>query len=173
MKIRKSYLDDLPQIMQIIDQAKESLKRDGVNQWQDGYPNQETIKKDISDACSYVVVSNDVVVATFMLAGGPDASYSNIYEGAWINNERNYYVLHRIAVDQDYKHQGVAKFIIESIVREKLNPEFVSLRIDTHKDNFRMRRLLQSLGFSYCGVIKLDSHELREAFELKKEHIYV
>ena len=46
---------------------------------------------------------------------------------------------------------------------EKLNRN--SLRIDTHKGNVVMRRMLEKHDFKYCGIIFLQSGEERVAYE--------
>ena len=47
MKIRKSQLEDIRQIMDVIHDAQESMRANGIPQWQDGYPNEEVISQDI------------------------------------------------------------------------------------------------------------------------------
>ena len=42
-QFRLATLEEFPAIMEIINQAKARRKTDGSNQWQDGYPNLETI----------------------------------------------------------------------------------------------------------------------------------
>jgi RimJ/RimL family protein N-acetyltransferase len=39
------------------------------------------------------------------------------------------------------------------------------LRIDTHKGNTVMRKMLEKHGFSHCGTIFLHSGESRVAYE--------
>ena len=39
MEFRKSELEDIPAIMQIINKAKIFLRDAGIDQWQKGYPN--------------------------------------------------------------------------------------------------------------------------------------
>lgn len=43
MEIRMAYPNEINRIMEIIQDAKDSLAAAGVDQWQDGYPDQEII----------------------------------------------------------------------------------------------------------------------------------
>lgn len=43
MEIRMAYPNEINRIMEIIQDGKDSLAAAGVDQWQDGYPNQEII----------------------------------------------------------------------------------------------------------------------------------
>ena len=40
-----------------------------------------------------------------------------------------------------------------------------SIRVDTHRDNLPMQRMLQKNGFIYCGIIYLADGKERFAFE--------
>ena len=47
MKLRLTTTNDLNAVMTIINQAKKYFKEQGINQWQDGYPNENSIINDI------------------------------------------------------------------------------------------------------------------------------
>ncbi|MFR6437631.1 MAG: GNAT family N-acetyltransferase, partial [Peptoniphilaceae bacterium] len=40
-----------------------------------------------------------------------------------------------------------------------------AIRIDTHADYFRMRGLIEAMGFTYCGVITVADGTKRVAYE--------
>ena len=50
MKFRHSTKKDIPAILTIIEDAKALLKSLQIDQWQNGYPNQEQIENDIKEA---------------------------------------------------------------------------------------------------------------------------
>lgn len=68
--LRQATPDDLPRIIDIIDGAKKTLRDRGVEQWQQGYPNEEILKQDIQEDISYVLVLNGTVVGTAALQQG-------------------------------------------------------------------------------------------------------
>ena len=45
--IRESCASDITKLMEIFDEARESIKALGINQWQNGYPHAEIIRSDI------------------------------------------------------------------------------------------------------------------------------
>ena len=49
----KIKIDDLPRVMEITDSAKNLLKQNGSLQWQQGYPNEETLTNDINNERLY------------------------------------------------------------------------------------------------------------------------
>ena len=58
-----AYPNEIQRIMEIIQDAKESLAQRQVDQWQDGYPDEEIIFEDILESRGYVAVEDQEVVA--------------------------------------------------------------------------------------------------------------
>ncbi len=176
--IRKTEKKDLPQIMQIIREAQESLKKLGISQWQNGYPNEEAFLADMEKEISYVLEEQGQVVATAAISFAPDPTYHEIYEGEWLT-DGTYGVIHRIAVKEDCKRAGYAEKLVrfaeelagrqseqQNIKNRKENRNkkecSVSLRIDTHEGNLPMRSFLKKQGFTECGIIYLSPAKGRE-----------
>ena len=60
MKIRKSRMEDVNDIMKIIAAAKQYMVSHGnTTQWVDGYPGEDIIISDIKDNNSYVITHNN------------------------------------------------------------------------------------------------------------------
>ncbi len=66
MEFRKAVEPDANSIMDIIRQAQDYLKARGINQWQNNYPNIDTVMNDIHKDCGYVLVKDDIVVGTIL-----------------------------------------------------------------------------------------------------------
>jgi len=164
LTVRKTEAKDLNRVMAIISQAQEYFKKNQIDQWQNGYPSIETIQEDMSFGSSYVLLENDVVIATaaIIFAGEPD--YETIYEGEWLTHDK-YGVIHRIAVDDDLKGSGIALKFMKLIEEMCLATGVSSLKIDTHRQNIPMQKYLKKNNFKYCGVIYLQDGSERLAFE--------
>ena len=52
MKIRNAELCDLPYLLEMLENAKASLRALGIDQWQNGYPNETTLREDIQNRMS-------------------------------------------------------------------------------------------------------------------------
>ncbi|NMB19663.1 MAG: GNAT family N-acetyltransferase [Firmicutes bacterium] len=164
MQFRRATYSDLPEIMAIIAQGQEYLKRSEIPQWQNGYPSHEVVELDIKRGNSYVLVRNGQVVATTALEFGEDPSYQKIYEGQWATNQP-YAAIHRIAIAEGHKGKGLAGIMTEAMERACRERGVFSLRVDTHEKNQSMQRMLQKTGFQYCGIIYLLDGAPRLAFE--------
>ena len=67
IKFRKATQDDADKIWEILQQAIERRRLDNSQQWQNGYPNPETINSDIEKQIGYVLEENDNVVALSLI----------------------------------------------------------------------------------------------------------
>ena len=162
MHIRKTTEDDVAAAAAIYESARAYMRAAGnPDQWQNGYPGKEEILSDMRRGRSYVCEDSGEVVAVFYFGEGPDPTYDKIYGGEWLNDEP-YSVIHRIAV----KHhgRGIVDFCFSEC--EKLAD---NLKIDTHKNNIPMQRVLLRAGFVRCGTIYLESGDARIAFQKTRE----
>lgn len=167
MKIRHSTLQDVSRILEIINDAKALLKSIGIDQWQNGYPNQEQIENDIQNEESYVVLNDDeTIVATTMFTTQKEPTYKKIIDGNWIiDEEKPYGVIHRLAMSKNYRGQGVAKFVFDYFHDYLKEKNIQSLKIDTHEGNKTMQALIKKMGYEYCGIIYTSYGDKRLAFE--------
>lgn len=156
VKLKKSVKEDLKEILSIIKDGQEFLKLQGLDQWQNGYPNEESILIDINNSNSFVLTDDDKIVATAAIIFGIDPNYNTIYQGKWLTNNE-YVVIHRIATKKEYRKCGYASKIIELLKEEINNKNINSIRIDTHEFNFPMQKMLEKNGFKKCGIIYLNN----------------
>ena len=161
MILRPTKIEDISRVIDIINQAKTYFKNNDIDQWQDGYPNEETIEKDIENNEAYVLEEDGVILGTCMVTIHGEPAYKRI-EGKCILN-CPYICVHRIAVDNEYKGKGLASTILDQVVA--MYPDYHSVRMDTHHDNLSMQSFLTKYGFKYCGEITLKSGALRRAYE--------
>lgn len=166
MEFRKAIEIDINNIMHIIKQGQAYFKEQGIDQWQNNYPNTETISNDIDNNHSYVLLKDSKIVATAAVSFDGEKTYDSIYEGEWISNNE-YAVIHRIAVDSTYKGLGLSSEIIKNVEQLCLNKCIHSIKVDTHEENIPMQKLLEKNKFQYCGIIYLEDRSKRIAFEKK------
>ena len=158
MEIRKSKPEDINQIMDCIDTARQLMRESGNQiQWTNGYPSRDLMLESIGNGFNFLIFENGEVVATFDFIIGDDPNYSFIENGAWLNDEK-YGVIHRLA--SNGKAKGVAKFCFEWCFFQ-----FPNIRIDTHETNIPMQKVLEKLGYEKCGIIYVADGTPRLAFQ--------
>lgn len=164
--IRESCASDITKLMEIFDEARESIKALGINQWQNGYPHAEIIRSDISRGYSRTVKIDGETVATFAVICDGEPTYDKIYDGEWLTGDsKDYIAIHRVAILISCRGRGIAGKIIEYAASVASERNFRSIRIDTHRGNVVMRKMLEKNGFSHCGTIYLADGEERVAYE--------
>ena len=164
---RQAVPREAPLIMQIIRQAQARMRAAGSSQWQDGYPAPGHISADIGRNRGYVLCKPGVEGPLSVIAYGAvvfdgEPAYDAI-DGQWLTDEP-YVLVHRIAVADGERGRGVAAEFMrrtEAMARERGIGAF---RIDTNHDNRPMLRLLERMGFTFCGKVVYRSGE-RLAFE--------
>jgi GNAT superfamily N-acetyltransferase len=162
MILRKANVSETPVIWTILQQAIEQRRQDGSDQWQNGYPNQQTIEEDIRNGYGYVLVDNSVVVAYAAIIFGVDPTYTDI-KGQWITHG-DYVAVHRVATSNAVKGKGVATRLFEMLEDLSRQHNVFSIKVDTNFDNKPMLRILDKLNYTYCGEIFFEGSP-RKAFE--------
>lgn len=164
--IRKAVPNDLVRVMEIINMAKAYLKDKGIPQWQNGYPNEESILNDIHKEVGYVLVEDNKVIGYSAIMFEVDPNYATI-DGKWLNDEP-YGVIHRTCVDNSYKGKGLALQFYEYAKEMAKTLNVKNLRIDTHELNLSMQKCVAKFGFEYCGVVTmLSDGSPRFAYQLE------
>ena len=77
MELRKTNISDVSSVMKIISQSQSYFKSKGIDQWQNNYPNENTIMGDINNGYSYVLEKDNKVIATLALSFNGEVTYNN------------------------------------------------------------------------------------------------
>ncbi|MBR5313712.1 MAG: GNAT family N-acetyltransferase [Clostridia bacterium] len=168
MIIRKTTAADIDEIVPILDEARRTIASLGINQWQDGYPNRESIEADLAKDYSYVLVNAGHVIGTFALIPDGEPLYDVIENGHWTTGDdsRNYNAVHRVAIAVSSRGSGASTKMVQFAADLSRMAGRASVRIDTHEGNRVMRRMLEKHGFVHCGTIYLANGDPRVAYEL-------
>ncbi len=160
MDIRIAHNDDLAEVMAVLAVAKGIMRASGNDgQWIGGYPSEAVILEDIARGNGFVVLDDGRIVAYFAFIASPEPTYARIYNGAWLNDSLAYHVVHRIGSYPEV--HGVFKTVMDWCFERDPN-----IRIDTHRDNRIMQHCIDRYGFTYCGIIYLESGDERLAYQL-------
>ena len=164
MEFIKSKTTDIDEIMKIIEFAQLHFKNEGIDQWQDNYPNHNVIEQDIINGNSYVFKLEDKIYGTAAIIFDKDENYESIYNGSWLSDDK-YAVIHRLAIDFKHRGTGLASMFLKTVEKLCRSKSFFNIKIDTHRDNIPMKNLLLKNGYSERGVIYLKDKSERIAFE--------
>lgn len=166
MKIRNAALCDLPYLLEMLENAKASLRALGIDQWQNGYPNENTLREDIQNKiCRVVIDDENNILASAAVYVGDEPTYHEIYNGAWQTENKIYGIVHRIMAANNAKKRGAASFLMTYCAKLSLEAGVTSMRCDTHPGNIIMQHTLEKNGYIRCGIIHLTDGADRFAYE--------
>lgn len=160
---RKASITDKQAIWTILQQAILRRKKDGSDQWQDGYPNEEVVQRDLDRGIGYVLVIDNSIAGYAAVILNDEPAYNELKGGTWLTNG-DFFVVHRIAVSDQFIGQGLGKTIMECIEELAYDRGVPSIKVDTNFDNAAMLKTFEKLGYTYCGEVTFRGG-VRKAFE--------
>ena len=162
MNLRQADISDVPAIWSILQQAIAQRKRDGSDQWQNGYPNENTVRDDVRNGHAYVLLDNDLIIAYAAVLFDKEPAYENI-DGEWIT-DGDYAVIHRVATSDEVKGKGIATQLFTMIEDTCREHNVYSIKVDTNFDNIPMLKVLAKLNYAFCGEVFFQGAP-RKAYE--------
>lgn len=164
MELRLATSYDKNIILQFYKDGSEKLKAEGVDQWQkEKIPNLDNFDDLTKNNELFVLEDKGQVVSTVIIKKY-DFDYENNMDGRWISNYP-YIAIHRVATGNEYRSNGYGKSILLSCEDYAKRNNIKSLRIDTHRNNKSMQRLIKKLNYTYCGIVYVNGTDERFAFE--------
>ena len=164
LTFRMANESDRESILNIYLEGANALKEDGVDQWQGQYvPSFKDVDEHLG-VDLYVLEYHKRIVSTACLVEGIDEDYENI-NGKW-NTSLPYISIHKVATSNEYKKQSFGRKMM-SYIENFAKRKRMDLRIDTHKDNKKMRNFIISCGYKYTGEVILQGELERLGYDKK------
>ena len=157
MLLRRATEKDADRIWEIIQAAIEKRRAEGSMQWQDGYPNPQSIATDIEQGYGYVLADGESILAYTAIIFDKEPAYE-VPNVDWLNGE-SYVVIHRVATASEVRGSGKAILLFQMAEKVALNKGIFNIRVDTNFDNQPMLHILDKLGYKYCGKVYLRGGE--------------
>jgi ribosomal protein S18 acetylase RimI-like enzyme len=156
MIIRKAEISDLENIMLMYKSCVAGMIANGIDQWDESYPNAEVIMEDLIAQTYFVAIENNIIIAGINIDQNQDDTYLAI---DWEDKKTQFLVVHRLAVKVEFWNDGIGKSLMlftENLVIEKgLN----SIRLDTYSGNPKAMEFYRRLGYSELGTIDLKPNK--------------
>ena len=156
MKIRKAQISDLENIMKMYKSCVAGMIKNGIDQWDDTYPNTETIAQDLKNQTYYVAEETGEIIGGINIDKNQDPTYLDIN---WQDPSNQFLVVHRLGVKEENWGDGIGKFLMiftEEVVIEK---DLKSIRLDTYSGNPKAMEFYIRLGYRELGTIHLKPNK--------------
>ena len=128
------------------------MQAEGNHQWDDHYPNEHIFERDIDQGELWVTeLAPGTIAAVTAITTDQSPEYADV---GWDIHEPAI-VIHRLAVDPDFRGTGLAHTLMQwaEIIADRRGISV--LRVDTNTQNPATQRLLPKLGYSLAGEISL------------------
>ncbi|HAQ57221.1 MAG TPA: hypothetical protein DCR44_07510 [Acholeplasmatales bacterium] len=159
--IRTGNLSDVLALDAIARRVADELHASGVDQWSATYPGVKEFTQDVRRGALYVDEEDGVVAGSMSLLPENDPAYGAV---PWVGHHA--LVMHRVMVDPSYRRRGIGNTLFAFAIALSRKAGADSLKVDTHPDNLRMRKLIEKYGFIHRGHLPLI---YREGYELPLE----
>ena len=158
MKIRKAQTSDLKNIMKMYKSCVTGMIKSGIDQWDDTYPDTETIVQDLENQTYYVAEEEGEIIGGINIDKDQDPTYLDIN---WQDTSNQFLVVHRLGVKEENWGDRIGKALMiftEELVMKK---DLKSIRLDTYSGNPKAMEFYIRLGYRELGAIylKLDKNE--------------
>ncbi|MGI5906899.1 MAG: GNAT family N-acetyltransferase [Candidatus Pararuminococcus gallinarum] len=148
IKLDLAKLEQIDGIFAMYKKAVESMKRLGIDQWDDAYPDLATITEDVQNQHLHVGILEGVIAVAVAVNQSADPEYQ---KGGWQDSSGDFSVIHRLCVSPDFQNRGIARAVMTSIEHRERELGRKSIRLDSFSKNPHALRLYQSLGYRIVG----------------------
>ena len=151
MTIRLATPADIPALLNLLRHVVPQMQASGNFQWDDTYPNATVFSNDIAKEQLWVADIDGQLAGVSAITSDQEPEYAQV---GWDVNEPAI-VTHRLAVDPEFRGQGVGKALLqqaEIVARER---GIFRLRIDTNTHNLVTQKLFPTAGYVFTGEIGL------------------
>lgn len=161
---RVAVAEEREAVVKLLEEVKAAMAENGINQWDEQYPNINDINSDIAKNQLHTIYMGNKLAGVYVVNEEADNAYKF---GNWTDTEGKYIVLHRLCVAPKFQHMGIATRIMEHIEAEQKKLGVTSIRLDVFTKNPYALKLYERLGYQNVG----DAYWRKGKFYLMEKRI--
>ena len=151
MPIRPATHEDLASLALLVRRVVPLMRAEGNFQWDDSYPNAEVFGQDIQRGQLWVAEIDGHIAGVVAITGDPEPDY---IQADW-DHSGPALILHRLAVDPEFRGTGVARALMQQAEDVAQAQGVFVIRVDTNIENQATQQLFPRLGYRFAGEISL------------------
>ena len=147
--IRSATEADAATLLGLLRDCVAAMRAAGVEQWDEVYPNAETIARDTSARTLHALQEGGSIIGSVTVDGQADPVWQGL---AWSDDGVPFVAVHRLMIHPAQQGRGLSKMLMlhaESVAREKGSR---SIRLDTFTQNPAALALYEKLGYRRTGT---------------------
>jgi ribosomal protein S18 acetylase RimI-like enzyme len=151
-RLVEAHREQLPEIMALYREAIENMRSQGIEQWDEIYPSQCDIERDIETQSMAVFMEGTSVLAVIAMNAEQDPAYRN---ANWEYTQEPIAALHRLCVHPKAQGKGIGKIVVALAENRLAQQGYATIRLDAFSQNIAANALYRSLGYRAAGEITL------------------
>jgi ribosomal protein S18 acetylase RimI-like enzyme len=163
-EIRKASSGDLDVLLGLVRECIEVMRRRGIDQWDDVYPDRATVERDVDEATAFVATLQDVPVGMAVLNERQEPEYADV---PWLYVGRPA-VIHRLMVSPTVEGTGIARALMAHMEGRARVLGFDCIRLDAFRHNSRAIRFYERSDYRRAGQVRFRKGEFH-CFEKRLE----
>jgi RimJ/RimL family protein N-acetyltransferase len=153
-------------VLNIYKSATQKMEEMNIHQWDEVYPDSETIHNDITSSTMYGYFIGSELCAIQVINNIQSIEYSQIN---WKYTDNNPVVLHRLCVDPMFQNKGISKQMILFAENFAIENKYKTIRFDAFINNPISVNIYRKMGFIESGIITFRKGDFY-CFEKKTIH---
>jgi len=154
--IRRATPADAAELLQLVRDCVAAMRAAGIEQWDEVYPNAETIARGTVAGTLHVLWEGETILASITI----DSNMDPLWQGMdWSTDGEPAVAVHRLMVHPSCQGRGHAKHLMqhaETVAREQ---GCRSIRLDTFLQNPAAMALYPRLGYRRTGTAMMRKGE--------------
>jgi GNAT superfamily N-acetyltransferase len=149
--IRLAEKLELPHIMKLFSHCTAHMIAQGIDQWDEHYPNAEVVEQSIVSGSMYAYFKDDLICGVITLHSSQPTEYETIQ---WQSGQdAECLVVYRLGVDPGLQGLGIATKLMGFAEWYAGNHSLSSIRLDCYSKNERALSFYQHLHYEIRGTV--------------------
>ncbi|MFP4353609.1 MAG: N-acetyltransferase family protein [Phycisphaerae bacterium] len=156
LEIRPGRASDVPGAMQILKACIDAMRGEGIDQWDEGYPDRATLESDQAGGHLHVATIGGRCVGLVVVDDRQPEQYAAV---AWQFRQGPFAVVHRLAVHPDFQSRGLGRFLMAGAEAVATGLGFRVVRLEALAANPAALGLYDTLGYARRGVVQFRNRD--------------
>lgn len=148
--IKPIDITDLSQTLEVLEEVKQYMFSQGIDQWDESYPNKDIISNDIQKKQAYIYTENEQILAYMVLNEEYDIEYDDLN---W-NTPTPFIVIHRLFVKPTAQGKGISSQMIQYAEEYAKTNMYACIRFDAYSLNNTANAVYLKKGYTLVGTVQ-------------------
>jgi ribosomal protein S18 acetylase RimI-like enzyme len=148
--VRPGLIEELPHLCTLVSLAVRHMKNQGIDQWDELYPNQAILAQDLESRSLQVAERAGEAQGFIVL----DEIQSPEYESVPWQYHGRVLTVHRLTIDPACQRQGLASLLMDFAEKRAVTEGYQCIRLDAFIQNPGSCALYEKKGFRKAGEVR-------------------